>query len=1259
MSDIPGTCRILQGRIAVAAFCAVSIALAAGVAAADTDPCNAFLAFRVAGNGRFSIGAKPDATTCGAGASSYAITYGWPNSAFSSFTTVRVDARDYIYGTDGSQVLAPTDLSATENMSDWTAVGQVHAIQDLKIVPGASGNPDTLQVQYTVFNDDVKSHFVGMRIMLDTAIGADDGPAIVAGTTVLTTEADYRGVFVPGTWQAISGASGTPLSALGTLNVGPGSPDGFVVARYANLAHTTYDVVTDPNASIMPDSAVAIFWLSQQVAAGSSITFTTLYGIAGSGGSGGGGGGGAGPPLLETAASAQSLSVAYDAKGDFQTTYEPDPFTITGSVQNLGATTASNVALTLSLGPDLSLASGSATQDVGTLAPGETKQVTWLVSVDSLAAGNRTTLFTVTATADNAAASRVTHSLLVPGVGYLPTIHGYSFPNTGKYFPSYDEMASYYPSSSFEMYMSVGPFLVPSLTGLAFYGLLFKPTYAGDTAGLCYGMSSSNVTLYNTRALPLNGIFTTLTGGILSPFPGAIPPPNPSPNDHDVKHLLFRYHSRQLAAAGVASSAAELVLADAVGNFAIFNQIKAQVATAPIWVALGPTLRLLPSQARRWWDLYNVSHAVLAYRTKDPTPGSPRAIAVYDPNAPNDNAAHLLVLDDGGVQLISNGSSFGFGGAGGNASDWKLMPEADATFTEAGNFPSLDNRHWVLDAPQAFPIQFMLNGFPATVVGTPIFNFRAASPAPQFFAQLPAGTGVDTTVTSIAPGMRVGELSSGRVAALEQDPVDGAGGSIAVRIAPDASALHLATPSAQAHVAASVGADFVPDKGRQMRLSGIAIASADAFDLSSDAPATSFTFSSTAPAPQTVVATLQQVGNQAGSATVTAVIPGQGVAAIVTSYDWNGLAQSLVWERYTVAGFTTALVLQDNLVQRRALVGDELVRLQALVAAVAQAGIRNSLQAKLNQVQDHLQRGDAAGGLAVGPHEYVTAANVLEALRNEVSAQMGKAIPVAAGAQMHEACDIIRPMLGVIPDPDFQISLEPKMQPLAPGASAVYAVRTSGNAAGISLRLGALPAGVSGAFDRPGLRAGETARLTLTALSDAPPWASGAFEITGSSAASLWAASAGLEITPVADSSALSADRRIVVLPAGLKLAVTLGAERSNGPLSLSIGRLPRGLAAAFSQPTLEAGGGVVLTLSAERSARRGLFTIDVIGSSATARVSFPIQVHVVDGGESPQPTAGCTSATAAWEAMIAAAAVALAIRARRRRRLQLEAPRR
>jgi hypothetical protein len=188
---------------------------------------------------------------------------------------------------------------------------------------------------------------------------------------------------------------------------------------------------------------------------------------------------------------------------------------------------------------------------------------------------------------------------------------------------------------------------------------------------------------------------------------------------------------------------------------------------APIWVALGPTLSLLPLQAKRWWDLYNASHAVLAYRTKDRTPGSPRAIAVYDPNAPGDNTAHLIVHDDGGVQLTSTrfGDSFGFGGASGNPSAWRLMPEADATFTEAGNFPTLDNRHWVLDAPRAFPIQYMLNGFPASIVGMPIFNFGAASPSAQFFGQLPAGTGVDATVTSVAPGMREGqrELSNSRL----------------------------------------------------------------------------------------------------------------------------------------------------------------------------------------------------------------------------------------------------------------------------------------------------------------------------------------------------------------------------------------------------------------------------------------------------------------------------------------------------------------
>jgi MYXO-CTERM domain-containing protein len=141
---------------------------------------------------------------------------------------------------------------------------------------------------------------------------------------------------------------------------------------------------------------------------------------------------------------------------------------------------------------------------------------------------------------------------------------------------------------------------------------------------------------------------------------------------------------------------------------------------------------------------------------------------------------------------------------------------------------------------------------------------------------------------------------------------------------------------------------------------------------------------------------------------------------------------------------------------------------------------------------------------------------VIEALRNEVSAQRGKAISPDAAAQMHLACDIIRPMLGVVPDPDFDISIEPKIRSLTPGGSATYAVRTRGRATSVSLRLGALPPGVVGTFDRQLLHAGETAQLTVTALPDVPAWASGPFVVGASSTASLRGASARLDITPVA-----------------------------------------------------------------------------------------------------------------------------------------------
>jgi hypothetical protein len=133
---------------------------------------------------------------------------------------------------------------------------------------------------------------------------------------------------------------------------------------------------------------------------------------------------------------------------------------------------------------------------------------------------------------------------------------------------------------------------------------------------------------------------------------------------------------------------------------------------------------------------------------------------------------------------------------------------------------------------------------------------------------------------------------------------------------------------------------------------------------------------------------LDQAGVGAGSASVTVTIPGAGGSGIVHVADWTGLGQSLIYEVITQSdGTITVLVLQDNPGQRQQLTDQLLQSIQAAIGNIADAGVRNSLQAKLDNASNQVGKGNVR-----------TAANVLDALVHELAAQTGKAVPTDLAA---------------------------------------------------------------------------------------------------------------------------------------------------------------------------------------------------------------------------------------------------------------------
>jgi alpha-tubulin suppressor-like RCC1 family protein len=573
---------------------------------------------------------------------------------------------------------------------------------------------------------------------------------------------------------------------------------------------------------------------------------------------------------------------------------------------------------------------------------------------------------------------------------YKPTINGYSFENPGTpNAPSYLRMASFYPASAGQMFFNVPPPLppvpAPTAIGLAFYAGLFRPFYVGypgGVGGLCYGMAASNSFLYNH--FPDSQV-ATLYPKLSSDFPGTLGA-SPSPADKTIEEFIDRYHSRQLAASGAQASVLSWgVTLTTGGNKAALTAIAADLAGGKTeWLGLGPNPAL---SASKFLDLFQKSHALLAYAVDL----AQNRISVYDPSHPMQDDVYIQVTPSGGIELHGSfGIWYGNGTDAGQPNDWVLMPLPDAAFSDKGIIPGADNNHWVLDTN--LPLLWLVAASTGKVPSNPIFVMRAAGTSPPLTPErLPAGSAYSATITATAPGSQMSEISGAHLAQVTQTDAAAAGSSHSATLSADVSHLSLSAASAVEQFTVRLGADFLPTYGRQFTLSGITLAPRGSIDTSADAGYGQLTLSSTGMADQRVPLQLEQLGQGAGTASVSALLPG-GASGQVTVFDWNSLSNTLIFETIIQGDRVSGLTLQGNPAQQAQLQARLVQTIQQGISSLSNAGLQTSLQAKLDNAADKMQEG-----------KNKTASNVLNALRNEIAAQTGKGIPQATAASMTAA----------------------------------------------------------------------------------------------------------------------------------------------------------------------------------------------------------------------------------------------------------------
>ncbi len=251
---------------------------------------NAYLAVRAGTTGRFTLGTTggdPDSDLD----NDRQLLYGFPATIGTTFASIRImgdgTPADFRLGrgdNDGIAPLAPPAVIDNVLQTTYRQDG-VHITERVYF----SANPDTgrddaVTIEYELQNENSLSQQVGVRVLLDTRIGYNDGaPVFIQGTGQTSQQFEWADNNVPEYWLAYESPTFNvnSLKGRGQLS-GEAStrPNRLVIADWEQAARTIWDYTVDPLDAVTNDSAVLLYYNPVELAAGASRVVRTSYGIA-------------------------------------------------------------------------------------------------------------------------------------------------------------------------------------------------------------------------------------------------------------------------------------------------------------------------------------------------------------------------------------------------------------------------------------------------------------------------------------------------------------------------------------------------------------------------------------------------------------------------------------------------------------------------------------------------------------------------------------------------------------------------------------------------------------------------------------------------------------------------------------------------------------------------------------------------------------------------------------------------------------------
>jgi hypothetical protein len=208
-------------------------------------------------------------------------------------TCLRIDGFAYLFGQRppgqwvGGRRQAPlADAYGAE--SDFELPDEkVRVLQTVEVVPGPQTRVlDTCLVRYTVENRAAKPHRVGLRVLLDTFIGANDGvPFTVPGRRGLLEDMQWFGQKdMPDYVQALE--SGDPKNPGTVAHLGLKLPDvepveRLLIAAWPGNKEVRWDWEPQPmnRDPQKKDSSVALYWAEVEMNPGEKRQMAFTYGL--------------------------------------------------------------------------------------------------------------------------------------------------------------------------------------------------------------------------------------------------------------------------------------------------------------------------------------------------------------------------------------------------------------------------------------------------------------------------------------------------------------------------------------------------------------------------------------------------------------------------------------------------------------------------------------------------------------------------------------------------------------------------------------------------------------------------------------------------------------------------------------------------------------------------------------------------------------------------------------------------------------------